>query len=112
MNQIDLAHRSAIITGAARGLGYTTAERFLQSGASVALWDIDEAALRAAAERLAGCGEVSLHVLDLSDEAAVGAATVDTLKAHGRIDILVNNAGITGGNGPRRGNSSPPSGAR
>jgi 3-oxoacyl-[acyl-carrier protein] reductase len=42
---------------------------------------------------------ISTHALDLADEAAVNAATQQTLALHGRIDVLVNNAGITGGNG-------------
>lgn len=100
MNQIDLNGRVAIVTGGARGLGFAVAERFLASGAAVALWDIDAQRLGQAAEQLAGHGRVSVHALDLSDEAAVATATAATLAAHGRIDILVNNAGITGGNGP------------
>jgi 2-dehydro-3-deoxy-L-rhamnonate dehydrogenase (NAD+) len=56
---------------------------------------------RAAAEvAAASLGQASAHVLDLTDEAAIGAAHDATLAAHGRIDILVNNAGITGGNAP------------
>jgi 2-dehydro-3-deoxy-L-rhamnonate dehydrogenase (NAD+) len=103
MNQIDLASRVAVVTGAARGIGYAVAQRFLQSGADVALWDMD-------AERLAGsCAALkSAHperrvealVLDLSDDAAVDAAMAGVASRMGRVNILVNNAGITGGNGP------------
>jgi 3-oxoacyl-[acyl-carrier protein] reductase len=100
MNQIDLKGRTAVITGAAQGIGFATAQRMLASGASVALWDINAAQLDTARAALAGAGSVSAAVVELSDEAAVAAATADTLAAHGRIDILVNNAGITGGNGP------------
>jgi 3-oxoacyl-[acyl-carrier protein] reductase len=70
----------------------------LASGASVALWDMDAAALEAARAELGD--RASTHTLDLCEEAAVAAATEATRKAHGRIDILVNNAGITGGNMP------------
>ena len=45
MNAIDLAGRTAIITGAARGIGFATAQKLLASGAAVALWDSDAAAL-------------------------------------------------------------------
>ncbi|WP_460437330.1 SDR family NAD(P)-dependent oxidoreductase, partial [Ancylobacter sonchi] len=99
MNKLDLTGRVAIITGGARGIGYATAERMLASGASVALWDIDAARLDEAAAELGKLGKVSTHVVELTDEASVTAATEATAAAHGKIDILVNNAGITGGNG-------------
>jgi 3-oxoacyl-[acyl-carrier protein] reductase len=99
MNQIDLKGRVAIITGGARGIGYAAAERMLDSGASVALWDVDDARLDAARARLSPKGKVSIHTVELTDEASVQAATDATAAAHGGIDILVNNAGITGGNG-------------
>ncbi|MDR3428876.1 MULTISPECIES: SDR family NAD(P)-dependent oxidoreductase [Silvimonas] len=99
MNQLDLNNRVAIITGGARGIGYGSAQRMLQSGASVALWDIDAKRLDEAASELSKLGKVSVHALDLTDTAAVNAAAEATVAAHGKIDILVNNAGITGGNG-------------
>ncbi len=99
MNRIDLAGRTAVITGGARGIGYAAAERMLASGASVALWDVDAAKLQEAAGKLAGKGKVSTHVVELTDEHSVQAATDATVAAHGGIAILVNNAGITGGNG-------------
>jgi len=49
-NQIDLTDRAGIITGGARGIGYAVAERYIASGARVALWDSDAAALSAAQE--------------------------------------------------------------
>ncbi|CEJ16267.1 3-oxoacyl-[acyl-carrier-protein] reductase FabG [bacterium YEK0313] len=101
MNRIDLAGRTAVITGGARGIGYASAERMLASGAAVALWDIDAARLDEAASALgakAGAG-LSVHTVELTDEASVAAATEATRARHGGIDILVNNAGITGGNG-------------
>ena len=96
MNQLDLNNRTAVITGGARGIGRAIAERMLQSGATVAIWDRDEAALHA----IAGALPVSTHAVDLTDEAGVRAATAATLERHGPIGILVNNAGITGGNAP------------
>ena len=99
MNRIDLAGRAAVVTGGAQGIGLAIAERLLDSGAGVALWDIDEAQLGHAAQRLGGRGKVTTTRVELTDEASVEAATRAALAAHGRIDILVNNAGITGGNG-------------
>jgi len=99
MNRIDLNGRAAVITGGARGIGYAAAERMLDSGASVALWDVDDARLDAARAKLSAKGKVSAHTVELTDEGSVQAATDATAAAHGGIDILVNNAGITGGNG-------------
>jgi 2-dehydro-3-deoxy-L-rhamnonate dehydrogenase (NAD+) len=98
MNQIDLAGRTAIITGGARGIGYAAAERMLASGATVVLWDMDRQALDEGAGTLAKKGTVSTDIVQLTDETSVAAATAAVLERHGKIDILVNNAGITGGN--------------
>jgi len=95
VNQIDLAGRVAVITGGAQGIGYATAERMLRSGAAVVLWDIDQGKLGEAVKSLSALGSCRGIVVELTDDAAVAAATA----AAGRIDILVNNAGITGGNG-------------
>jgi 3-oxoacyl-[acyl-carrier protein] reductase len=97
-NKIDLSSRVAIVTGGARGIGYAAAQRLLQSGAAVAIWDVDAVRLVEARALLAGFGEVSTHTVELTDEFSVEAATQATEQAHGHIDILVNNAGITGGN--------------
>jgi 2-dehydro-3-deoxy-L-rhamnonate dehydrogenase (NAD+) len=99
MNRIDLHERVAVITGGAQGLGYATANRMLDSGAAVALWDIDSARLEQARAELSAKGNVSTQVVELTDESAIEAAVQGTLGRHGQIDILVNNAGITGGNG-------------
>jgi len=99
MNRIDLHDRVAVITGGAQGLGYATAMRMLDSGASVALWDIDSARLEQARAELSARGNVASTVVELSSETSVAGAVQATLERYGQIDILVNNAGITGGNG-------------
>jgi 3-oxoacyl-[acyl-carrier protein] reductase len=99
VNRIDLSGRVAVVTGGARGIGYAAAERLLSSGAKVAVWDIDGGRAKASADQLSSLGTVSVHQVELTDEAAVQAAASETLAAHGKIDIAVNNAGITGGNG-------------
>ena len=99
MNQLNLTRRVAIVTGAARGIGYATAKRALQSGAAVALWDMDGERLESAREQLSSHGVVSIERVELTDAASVASATDATISKHGHIDILVNNAGITGGNG-------------
>ena len=99
MNRIDLNGRVAVVTGGARGIGYAAAERFLASGAKVAIWDIDIERAKTSAAKLSNLGVVSAHAVELTDEAAVQAAAAETVAAYGKIDIVVNNAGITGGNG-------------
>ena len=98
MNKIDLAGRKAVITGGARGIGLAAAERMLASGAEVSLWDMDPAALDAAAKRLAGTGPVHTSVVDVASAASVTAAAQAAIGQMGQVDILVNNAGITGPN--------------
>jgi len=98
MNQYDLSGRVAVITGAARGIGFAIAQRMLASGAAVAIWGRDDHRMRQAQDALNTAGTVSTHVVDLTDLGAVEAATQATAERHGKIDILVNNAGITGGN--------------
>jgi 3-oxoacyl-[acyl-carrier protein] reductase len=98
VNQIDLKGRVAVVTGGAQGIGFAVAQRFIASGAPAVLWDIDEPLL-AKAKAALGAAATTARV-ELTDEAAVAAATQAALQQHGRIDILVNNAGITGGNGP------------
>ena len=94
MNQIDLANRCAVVTGGAQGFGRAITERFVASGAKVAIWDHDIAFAEKTAKEI-GQGVIAVQV-DVSDLAAVEAARETTLKAFGTIDILVNNAGIAG----------------
>ena len=96
MNQIDLASKKAVITGAARGIGYAIAERFLKSGASVSIWDMDVDAMAEAALELSKIGPVHVAQVDVTSETSTEAAAASTLEAFGQIDILVNNAGIAG----------------
>ncbi|MBC7800604.1 MAG: SDR family oxidoreductase [Gemmatimonadaceae bacterium] len=98
MNQLDMHGRTAVVTGGARGIGRAITERMLASGAAVAIWDLDAAAMAQTAAELGP--SVSTHEVELTDEAAVRAAADATLARHGAVDILVNNAGITGGNAP------------
>ena len=98
MNQIDLRDRVAIVTGGARGIGYAVAERMLQSGGRVSLWDRDRARLEKAAGELAARDNVATTAVELCQEGELRSALRATLDRFGKVDILVNNAGITGGN--------------
>ena len=59
MNRIDLEGRVVVITGGARGIGYAVAQRALESGASVALWDVDTERLARSERELSERGKVS-----------------------------------------------------
>ena len=96
MSHIDLRGRTAIVTGAARGIGFATIERFLASGARCALWDIDPDALSQAAATLGSKGEFITTPVDITQPAQVRRAVESCVGAFGGIDILVNNAGIAG----------------
>jgi 3-oxoacyl-[acyl-carrier protein] reductase len=96
VNKIDLNGRSAVVTGGAQGFGRAITERFIASGAKVAIWDHDHALAEKTAKALGPA--VSAIKVDVSDLAAVEQARETTLAALGRIDILVNNAGIAGVN--------------
>lgn len=98
MNNYDLSGRRAVVTGAAQGFGRAIAERFLASGARVALWDIDPDETAKTVRELSGRGEVFTQTIDVSCISQVQAATAATAAAFGGIDILVANAGIAGPN--------------
>jgi 2-dehydro-3-deoxy-L-rhamnonate dehydrogenase (NAD+) len=97
-NAIDLKGRIAVVTGGAQGIGRAITERFLASGAKVAIWDHDLKLAEQTAKAL-GAGVMAI-ACDVTDPGAVAAAYAATVKAHSRVDILVNNAGIAGANAP------------
>jgi 3-oxoacyl-[acyl-carrier protein] reductase len=97
-NKIDLADRVAVVTGGAQGIGRAIVERFLDSGATVAIWDRDITLAGAAAAALKSRGRVAAVSVDLTKLDEVERARDETLKTFSRIDILVNNAGIAGPN--------------
>src|SRR5215471_10920241 len=98
MNQIDLKRRTAVITGGAQGIGFSIASRLIASGATLSLWDRDEALLNKAQADLSTRGEVSIEVVDVASAESVRKSTSSALEKHRRIDILVANAGIAGPN--------------
>lgn len=91
-----LEGKAAIITGAGGGLGQAIAEKFVQEGASVYLNDLNEAALKAFADRMnqtVGQGKVAYSAGDIAKKSDVTAMVNGAIAAFGNIDILVNNAG-------------------
>ncbi len=98
MNRIELDGQVGIVTGAAQGIGRAIAERFIASGAKVAIWDRDERLAQRTAAELSQEGEAAEFVVDMADWQTVRRAVAATREKFGRIDIMVNNAGIAGAN--------------
>ena len=96
MNQIELKNRKAVITGGAQGIGMAIAERLLDSGASVSLWDRDEYLLKETSDSFSSKGTVQPVAMDVTDLESVMNAAKTTKELLGAIEILVCNAGIAG----------------
>ncbi len=91
--QYDIAHRKALITAGADGIGAVMARDFLDQGASVFVCDVSEEAL---ARFLSEYPKASGVVCDVADESTVGEMVAAAAEAMGGLDVLVNNAGIAG----------------
>ena len=89
---MQLAGKTALITGAARGIGRAFAQAYIQEGARVVIADIDEARAVKTANEL-GKQAVAVH-MDVTDQASIDAAIEQSINHFGHIDILINNAAL------------------
>ena len=94
MNQFNLKNRTAIITGGAQGLGLGIAKRFIDSGAEVIIWDIDENILNEAVKAL-DSKKLSSQIVDVTNFENV-KNSINEIIISKKIDIFINNAGVTG----------------
>ena len=102
-----LADRVAVVTGAGAGIGLGCARILGGAGASVAVWDIDEASANSAAEALRSVGVAAKpFIADVSQASAVESTMAAIVRDFGRIDILVNNAGTHDGKGIEEGDEA------
>ncbi|MEM6712645.1 MAG: SDR family oxidoreductase [Pseudomonadota bacterium] len=89
-----LERKTAIVTGAAKGIGYAVAERFIEEGMKVILADVDDTAGQEAVDRLTRIGDAVYVHCDVSDRLDVRNLLAKSLEAFGDVDVLVANAGI------------------
>lgn len=94
-NPLDFSGKVALVTGAASGMGLATARAFAEAGAAVVLADIDEDAVRTAADELVAAGYTATAIrCNVADEADVAAMIEQTVTSFGRLDAAYNNAGV------------------
>jgi len=96
MNKFNLNNRTAIITGGAQGFGLAMTKRFLESGASVIIWDLDKAAAGETIKKFNN-PKLSSTMIDVTNFEQVNTE-VEKVTKEKKIDIFINNAGIAGKN--------------
>ena len=97
MIKYDLNNRVAVVTGGAQGFGLAITERFIEAGAKVVIWDIDENAAKEAIDKVKS-EHLSHQIVDVTNLEIVNKNLEEVEKKYGKIDIFVNNAGIAGVN--------------
>ena len=96
MNSYNLKGRRAIVTGGAQGFGFAITKRFLESGAEVIIWDIDQKAIDKALKELSSekCSHQIVDVTNFDDI----TKNIEKITNEKNIDIFINNAGMAGKN--------------
>ena len=95
MKKYDLKNRVAIVTGGAQGFGLAITERFIEAGAKVIIWDVDENAAKKAVTKIKS-ENVSYQIVDVTNFEIINKNLLETEKSHEKIDIFINNAGMAG----------------
>jgi 3-oxoacyl-[acyl-carrier protein] reductase len=97
VNNLDMQGRNVVVTGGASGIGLEIVNRLTQSGAKVAIWDVNEKTLSVAASAVSATQRYAVKV-DVTSPVEVEGAFQSTLAAFGKVDALVNSAGVPGKN--------------
>ena len=97
MIKFDLKDRVAIVTGGAQGFGLAITERFIDSGAKVVIWDIDENEAKKALNKV-NSKNLTYQIIDVSKIELINKKLSEVETIHGKIDIFINNAGVAGKN--------------
>ena len=97
MIKYDLNERVAVVTGGAQGFGLAVSERFIEAGAKVVIWDIDEEAIKNAIHKV-NSENLSYQIVDVSNFENINKSLLEIERKQGKIDIFINNAGIAGVN--------------
>ena len=95
MIKYDLKNRVAVVTGGAQGFGLAITERFLDAGANVVIWDIDESAAKDAMDKVKS-EHLSYQIVDVTNFDSIHKNLEQVESNYNKIDIFINNAGITG----------------
>ena len=96
MNDYNLKGRRAIVTGGAQGFGYAISKRFIESGAEVIIWDIDQKAIDKAVKDLSS-DKCSYQIVDVTNFEDI-TKNIELSTKGKKIDIFINNAGMAGKN--------------
>ena len=97
MNKYDLNNRVAVVTGGAQGFGLAITERFIEAGAKVIIWDIDEDEVKKAIKKV-NSENLSFQIVDVTNFEKISKNLEKIVSQFGKIDIFINNAGISGVN--------------
>ena len=95
MIKFDLNNRVAVVTGGAQGFGLAITQRFIEAGAKVVIWDIDEDEIQKAIKKV-NSKNLSFKIVDVNNFENIKKSLLEIENTYKKVDIFINNAGITG----------------